>query len=198
MDSPGTGESPLPASDNAERMYRHAIDVLTQRDDVDVSRLGIYGASFGGHWAVKLAIAERERLRCVVAQSPPIHAAFQPDHIRRAASNTEYLFDYLPAAMSTFDNVLTIDQLIEARAGLSLVKQCILDAETAPLLIVGGVRDTQVPIADLELLLTTGKSPKEGWINPVGGHMGRQVQGWIDETIFASVITPWLTTKLGD
>ncbi len=196
MDSPGTGESPLPASDKAERIFRHAIDELAQRADVDSSRLGIYGASFGGHWAVKLAIFERERLRCVVAQSPPIHAAFQPDHIRGAVSNTEYLFDYLPAAMSTFDNISTLDQLIEERGSLSLVKQGILNAETAPLLIVGGVRDTQVPVTDLELLLTTGKSPKESWINPVGGHMGRQAHGWTDEAIFTSVITPWLTIKL--
>jgi dienelactone hydrolase len=198
IDSPGTGEAPLAASDTAERMYRHAIDVLTQRSEVDPARLGVYGASFGGHWAVKLAIAERPRLRCVVAQSPPLHASFQPDHIRRAVANTEYLFDYMPAAMSTFDNVATLDQLIEARGSLSLVRQGILDAETAPMLIVGGARDTQVPIADLELLLKTGKSPKEAWINPTGGHMGRQAGMWSDEAIFRAVIIPWLTARLTD
>lgn len=196
MDSPGTGESPLPASDDAERIYRHAIDILVQRGDCDPARIGIYGASFGGHWAVKLAIAERNRLRCVVAQSPPIHATFQPDHIRRAVANTEYLFDYLPAAMSTFENVSTLDELIEARGSLSLVKQGILDAETAPLLIVGGARDTQVPVSDLELLLNTGRSPKEAWINPIGGHMGRQPHGWTDEAIYTSVIAPWLAARV--
>lgn len=188
LDSPGTGESPLPASDRAERMYSHAIDFLTSRQD----RIGVYGASFGGHWAVRLANAERERLRCVVAQSPPVHSAFQPDHIRRAVANTEYLFDYLPAAMSTFANVLTLDELIEARGRLSLVRQNVLDSEMAPMLIVGGARDTQVPFADMELLLRSGKTPKEAWIDPAGGHMGRQSGVWPDAKIFSFVICPWL------
>src|SRR4029078_6138433 len=107
------------------------------------SRMGVYGAGFGGHWAVKLAIMERKRLLCVATQSPPVHEAFQPDHIRRAVANTEYLFDYLPAAMSTFADVSTLEQLIEGRGALSLVQQNILDAEAAPMLIVGGARDTQ-------------------------------------------------------
>lgn len=196
MDSPGTGESPLPASDSAERIYLAALSFLCQQPNANASYIGVYGASFGGHWAIKLAIAEPERLRCAVAQSPPIHAAFQPDHIRRAVSNTEYLFDYLPAAMSTFKGVSTLEDLIEARGNLSLVKQGILDAEAAPTLIVGGARDTQVPISDLELLLKSGKTPKEAWINPLGGHMGRQASGWTDEVIFKSVIVPWLTARL--
>ena len=38
------------------------------------------------------------------------------------------------------------------------------------MLVVGGA---QVPVDDLELLLNSGIEPREAWINPAGGHMGR-------------------------
>ena len=38
------------------------------------------------------------------------------------------------------------------------------------MLLINGLRDTQVPIEDLFLLMRSG-SPKEVWINPQGGHM---------------------------
>ncbi len=38
---------------------------------------------------------------------------------------------------------------------------------------INGVRDTQVPVEDLFLLIRSG-APKEVWINPQGGHMGRK------------------------
>jgi esterase FrsA len=65
----------------------------------------------------------------------------------------------------------------------------------AKLFIVGGVRDTQVPIADLDLLIHSGGEPREAWINPVGGHMGREAKGWTDPVIFREVILPWLVRE---
>ncbi len=56
--------------------------------------------------------------------------------------------------------------------------------------------DTQVPITDLELVLKSGTSPKEAWINPVGGHMGRERTTWPDGKIFDAVIAPWLVRAL--
>jgi len=44
------------------------------------------------------------------------------------------------------------------------------------MLVIGGVLDTQVPISDLYLLLSKGDVPKAAWINPQGGHLGRQVE----------------------
>ena len=64
------------------------------------------------------------------------------------------------------------------------------------MLVIGGTRDTQVPIADLELLLNSGDVPKDAWINPRGGHLGRQVGVWPDPLIFKQVIIPWLVKTL--
>jgi len=46
------------------------------------------------------------------------------------------------------------------------------------------------------LLLNGGDVPKEAWINPQGGHLGRQAKVWPDPVIFREVIIPWLTRKL--
>jgi esterase FrsA len=79
---------------------------------------------------------------------------------------------------------------------MSLVQQGLLGKPTAPMLIIGGVLDTQVPIDDLYLILSKGDVPKEAWINPRGGHLGRQVGVWPDPLIFRQVIIPWLVKTL--
>ena len=65
-----------------------------------------------------------------------------------------------------------------------------------PCSILAGVLDTQVPIEDEYLLLSKGDVPKEAWINPRGGHLGRQVGVWPDPRIFKQVIIPWLVKTL--
>jgi len=54
------------------------------------------------------------------------------------------------------------------------VAQGLIGKPTGPMLIVGGAKDTQVPISDLDLLLHNGDVPKDAWINPQGGHLGRE------------------------
>jgi hypothetical protein len=79
---------------------------------------------------------------------------------------------------------------------MSLVKQGLLGRPMAPMLILAGVLDTQVPISDIYLLLDKGDVPKDAWINPQGGHLGRQVKVWPDPAIFKQVIIPWLVRTL--
>jgi len=56
-------------------------------------------------------------------------------------------------------------------------------------------KDTQVPIADLDLMLHAG-SPKEAWVNPGGGHMGRSSE-WPDGKIFEKIVAPWIARQVG-
>jgi esterase FrsA len=125
-----------------------------------------------------------------------VHEAFSAEMLERALTNKEYLFDYVPAAMSIYDGVGTLDQLREARLKASLQTQGIIGKPTVPMLVIAGVKDTQVPIADIDLLLHSGDLPKDAWINPSGGHMGRQAQGWTDPVIFKWVTTPWILREL--
>jgi esterase FrsA len=203
VDSPGTGQSPIKASETAEREFSRVIDYLETRPEVDKTRIAVDGQSFGAYWATKLAILEHSRLKAVVAQSPPVDAAFAHDFIiNRTLGNREYLFGLAPALMSIFEGAKSPEDLATALGKLSLVKQGLLGSPagagqaTAPMLIISGALDTQVPISDTYLLLSSGDVPKEAWINPQGGHLGRQVKLWPDPVIFREVIIPWLVRKL--
>src|SRR5712692_4854772 len=196
VDMPGTGESPLKIAPGAERVLSRLLDAVTASARTDKSRVAIYGGSFGGYWSTILAATERDRVKAVFAQSPPIHETFSAAALERAMSNKEYLFDYIPAYMSVYAEVETLDDLRAARAKASLQAQGILGRAMAPLLVIGGVHDTQAPIADIDLLLHSGETPKEAWINPAGGHMGRESRGWTDPVIFKRVTMPWLLRAL--
>jgi len=197
LDSPGTGQAPIKASETAERMFSRVIDYLQTRPEVDKTKIGMDGQSFGAYWATKLAIVEHARLRGVVAQSPPADATFQKDFLlNKTLGNREYLFGLGPALMSIFEGTKTLDDLAAIFPKMSLVSQHLLGKPTAPMLIIAGALDTQVPISDAYLILSNGDVPKEAWINPQGGHLGRQVKVWPDPVIFRQVIIPWLVRTL--
>jgi esterase FrsA len=192
IDGPGTGQSPVKASPTADRILSRVIDYLAARDDVDPSRILLHGVSFGGYWASKLAIVEKDRLRAVVVQSPPIHGFFQPDSVRNSLlGNREYLFDVVPTFLSVVENVSTVDDLIFEFPKLSLVALGLLGRPTTSMLVIAGVKDTLVPISDIDLLLHNGDVPKDAWINPKGGHLGRELTHWTDPMVFREVIMPW-------
>jgi dipeptidyl aminopeptidase/acylaminoacyl peptidase len=173
------------------------IDYAQSRPEIDKSRLAVHGVSWGAYWATKLAIVERARLRGASAQSPPVDTFFQKEFLMSSLlGNREYLFDQVPALMNIFDGVKTLDELADALGKMSLVKQGLLGKPMAPMLILAGVLDTQVPISDIYLLLNKGDVPKDAWINPQGGHLGRQVKVWPDPIIFKQVIIPWLARTL--
>lgn len=197
LDSPGTGQAPIKAGETAERMFSRVIDFLQTRPEVDKTKIGMDGQSFGAYWATKLAIVEHARLRGVVAQSPPADATFQKDFLlNKTLGNREYLFGLGPALMSIFEGTKTVDDLAAIFPKMSLVSQHLLGKPTAPMLIIAGALDTQVPISDAYLILSNGDVPKEAWINPQGGHLGRQVKVWPDPVIFRQVIIPWLVRTL--
>jgi esterase FrsA len=190
VDSPGTGEAPRKASETADAMYSRVLDYLATRPEIDKNRIVVHGQSFGAYWAAKLAHTEAKRLLGAVTQSPPIHRTFQQEFFRGRMYTREYLFDLLPASLFVY-GLKTTDELLAFLPKMSLQAQGLLGKPTAPILVVGGTRDTQVPIDDLELLINSGSQPREAWINPVGGHMGRTASDWPDPVIFRQVILPW-------
>ncbi len=197
VDGPGTGQAPIQVSETADRMLSRVIDYIEARPEVDKSRIAVHGVSWGAYWATKLSIVEHARLRAVTAQSPAIHEFFQREFIEgKLVGNREYLFDQIPALMSVYDGITTLDQLTAFAPKMSLKAQGLLGKPTTPMLVIGGTLDTQVPISEAYLLLDSGDVPKEAWINPKGGHLGRQVKVWPDPVIFKQVIIPWLLKAL--
>jgi esterase FrsA len=197
VDGPGTGQAPIKVSPTADRMFSRVLDYLQTRPEVDKAKIAVHGVSWGAYWGTKLAIVERARLKVVSVQSPPAHLFFQKDYMLNSMfGNREYLFDHAPAFMSIVEGVNKLDDMVAQFPKLSLVEQRLLGKPTAPMLIIGGVLDTQVPISDIYLILSNGDAPKEAWINPQGGHLGRQVKVWPDPVIFRQVIIPYLVRKL--
>ena len=74
---------------------------------------------------------------------------------------------------------------------LSLQAQGLIGSPAAPALIVGGVYDTKVPIADLTFLIHPGVEPGEAWINLSDGHMGREAKVWADPIMLRKAILLW-------
>src|ERR1700735_4420365 len=197
VDGPGTGQNPIKVSETADRMLSKVLDYAQSRPEIDKNRIAMHGVSWGAYWATKMAIVEHARLRGCSASSPPADKFFQKDFLlKELLGNREYLFDQAAALMSIMEGVHNLDEMAEFMPKMSLVQQGLLGKPTAPMLIIGGVLDTQVPIDDLYLILSKGDVPKEAWINPHGGHLGRQVGVWPDPRIFKQVIIPWLVKTL--
>ena len=197
VDGPGTGQAPIKVTETSERMLSKVIDYAQSRPEIDKNRIALHGLSWGAYWATKMAIVERARLRGASAQSPPVDRFFQKDFLMNSLlGNREYLFDQVPALMNILVGVHTLDEMGDYLPKMSLLHQGLLGKPMAPMLVIAGVLDTQVPIEDEYLLLGKGDTPKEAWINPAGGHLGRQVGVWPDPRIFREVIIPWLVKTL--
>jgi pimeloyl-ACP methyl ester carboxylesterase len=73
-----SGENPVAYGDPAaERTYSAWLDHLAQRTDVDGSRVGVWGGSFGTYWAARLAHVEAKRIRGAVFHGGNVHYGFQ-------------------------------------------------------------------------------------------------------------------------
>ena len=190
FDMPGTGQSTIrQVVPGAEREFTRVLDYIATRPELDAKRVVVYGGSWGGHWAARLAYLERERIRGAVVQGGPVHEYFQPEWQKKAIGTREYLFELFEARAAIY-SAKTLDEFLAYGPKMSLKTAGWLDKPSAPMLVINGMRDTQVPVEDLFLLMRSG-SPKEVWINPQGGHMGRNV-AISDQKIFETVTLPWV------
>src|SRR5262245_22867161 len=170
LDMPGTGQAPLLGEPTAERMFSRAVDYLATRSEIDAKRIVVQDGSWSGHWSATLGILEKSRIKAVVVQGAPIHYYFQPDWQTKALGTREYLFDLFPARASVY-GARTLDEFLAFGPRMSLKEQGLIGKPAAPMLLVNGDHDSQVPIADLDLLLHAGL-PQVARVNPVYGYMG--------------------------
>ena len=193
LDMPGTGQAPIKGDVGAERMFSAAFDWAETRPDIDATRMFMRGVSWGGHWATRVAIAEQGRLLGAINHGGAVHHFFQPEWQLKALGTREYLMDLFGARANVF-GVKTLDEFLEYGPRMSLLIDDQIDRPTAPMLVMNGAKDSQVPIADQLLLLQRGDA-KEAWINPNGVHMGFGA-GWGPERTIKEIIAPWLLKKL--
>jgi esterase FrsA len=196
FDMPGTGQSSVRVIvPGAEREFSRVLDYVATRPELDAKRVALYGGSWGGHWSARLAYTERERVRGAVVQGGPIHAYFQPEWQRKALGTREYLFELFEARAAVY-GARTLEDFLAYGPRMSLADAGMLDKASAPMLVINGMKDSQVPVEDVFALMRAG-SPKEIWINPQGGHMGRS-SALSDEAIFQAVTLPWVARVRND
>lgn len=185
-DMPGTGECPVVGSTDAERIYDAIFEHLAARTDVDGGRVALVGRSFGGYWSAKAAHTHGRWLKAAVDWGGSTHYAFQRDWVIRSRGATSYLFELLETRAHAF-GLRTAEEYIGAAPSFSLLTQGVLDQDCAPLLLVNGKDDEQVPIDDLYILLEHG-SPKGARVF-AGGHLGPVAE--VDP-----VVREWVKAKL--
>ena len=194
LDMPGTGQSTFTvAAPGAEREFSAVLDYVARRPEIDSKRVVVYGGSWGGHWSARLAYLEKARIRGAVVQGGPVHEYFQPAWQRKAIATREYLFELFEARAAIY-GVTKLEDFLAYGPKMSLVTAGLIDKPSAPMLLINGLKDTQVPSDDLLLLMRSG-SPKEVWFNPGGGHMGRSAE-LSDQRIFETITLPWVVRVL--
>jgi len=187
IDMPGVGESPVLGSIDAERQYEPVFDWIRTQPDLDADRVIVLGMSYGGYWAAKLAHVFHDRILAAVNWGGGAHTFFTREWNLRSASAKSYLMD-LGRARARTVGADTYEEYIERVAGFSLLDQGLLDGPHAPMLLVNGEDDQQVPVSDMFTLMRHGK-PKAARFFP-GGHMG-----YGPET-FPTILT-WMKEQAG-
>lgn len=169
IDAPGVGQAPLLASIDAERVYLPMLDWIRTQPDLDADRVVFVGMSYGGYWSTKVAHCYHDRFAGVVNWGGAVDRFWSAEWARASVAASSYLMDLgLARARTTGDK--TYEDYIKTIAGFSLLEQGWLDKPHAPMLILNGRHDEQVPFEDMIVLLEHGQ-PKMARFFP-GGHMG--------------------------
>lgn len=146
VDQPGSGGAlrlrGLTALVETERPAAACIDLLTERGDVDPSRIGIQGVSMGGYFAPRAAAFE-PRLACCVA----FGAFWDFGEVARMAQERGPSYANSVSDMAgQLQWVAGADSLPEAARLLSQFTLAgVAERIRCPLLVVHGARDRQIP-----------------------------------------------------
>ncbi len=147
LDGPGQGEtaSQINIEASSEKPVGAAIDFLERCDGIDVGRLGIYGQSLGGHYAIRAAAFE-PRIKAAIDSAGPYTVAGHWDELppmtregyqqRLGARNPQ----------EAFERVSKLD--------LTGVVQKV----SCPLLVMHGTADEVVPVGDADQIAREAKA----------------------------------------
>ena len=155
---------------SAERTYFAWLDHLPTRADIDGSRVGVWGGSFGAYWAARLAYTAADRIKGAVFHGGNVHYGFQKEWLVPAftTGGATYLFGAAEPARSArprHGRRRRSRNFSKRRRSLSLKTMGLLDKPSAPLLGVNGKLDDQAPVDDIYLLMEHG-NPKSARVYP--------------------------------
>lgn len=150
VDQPGTGEAlrrrGLTAVYDAERWGSPAFDYLLTRSDVIHSKIGIFGLSFGGYHAPRIAANDPRYALCAVMGANHVWGKRQRE---RAANEGENPVPHY------WDHVMWVFGFDNRDDFLTYADQITLDGQvekiTVPFLVTHGENDRQIPAFNAQL-----------------------------------------------
>lgn len=160
IDGPGQGEMEFeyPLRHDYEVPIRYAIDYLEHRPDVNASRVGIMGVSFGGQFAVRAAAFEH-RVKAAIENCGPYD---QSENFKgRPRISRETMIHRLKAANEE-------DALRKLK---SFNLQGVAEKVVCPLLVIQGALDRLVSAEQGRRIATEAGSRAELWYFEDGNHV---------------------------
>ena len=185
LDMPGTGESQWPLAPDSGRVFARAIEHLKTRQDIDGNRVGLLMISFGGYFAVRLALTN-PAVKAAVNVGGPIVVSFTPEHIRNVP---EVMLKTIAHAMHE-DVDLSLEDMTRKAQAFSLATLLRTPPRRPSLVSINGDQDHLVPIEDLYIISKLGVVQEE-WVYKDDGHCAAaNIMNW------APRVATWLKTKL--
>lgn len=182
FDGPGQGEAEyeLAIRPDYEAPVAAVIDHLETRDDVDASRIAVWGVSLGGYYAPRAAAFEPRVAACVALSGPYDFSA---------------AWDDMPALTREAVRVRAkVDSEEEARAyAARLSLDGVAERITCPLFAVAGRLDRIIPAEAAERLVAEASGPSTLLMIEDGNHVANN-RGHRYRYLTAD----WLAEQLGD
>ena len=160
IDGPGQGEMEFshPMRPDYDVPVRYAVDYLEGRVDVDATRVGLMGVSFGGQYAVRAAAFE-PRLRAVIENCGPY------DQSRNFRGRPQISRDTMVHRLKAADE----EDAFQKLQAFSL--EGVAERVGCPLLVVQGRRDRLVPAEQGERIAAEAAPNAELWLFEDGNHV---------------------------
>jgi len=181
FDGPGQGEAEyeFPIRGDYETVVKAVIDYIETRQDIDASRIGLWGVSLGGYYAPRAAAFEK-RVKACIALSGPFDLLDAWDGLPKLTRE----------AFRARSHCATEEDAKRNAATLSL--KGIAGRITCPLFIVAGKQDRVIPWQDAEHLAREAKGPVELLMIPDGGHVANnRAYYWRSQS------ADWMAERLG-
>ncbi|MBT4518904.1 MAG: alpha/beta hydrolase [Halieaceae bacterium] len=199
FDLAGTGESmDWFARPDSHKLHMRIFDYFIETGAYDAERLGLWGGSFGGYYAIRMA-ADDKRLKAVVNYCGLVHSAFQvPPEAMQAAlkSRTGALLRSSLRRMGFDPDNLDVDEFDKFYKAqpFSLIDAGVVGTGKktihTPMLIINGGRDDVVSLEDMKLV-EAAASNGEMWILGTDPHCAPRYK-----KIAIPQATAWLVDQL--
>lgn len=143
VEIPGTGDSPAAPNDptSPDREWSSLLDWIDEQNEVDHSRVAVWGFSTGGYYAIRIAHTHHNRLAGVVAHGGGCHFMFHPEWLSNV-NHLEYPFDLATTLAYKWGYGDDLEKFKKEAVKFSLLEDGTLDKpHCTKLLLVNGVND---------------------------------------------------------